>query len=129
VAKEFDRVEGLAHSLGRGVRPARPKELLREIGSVLLIQTSTVGRVEIAEKPEMAWDDPELDRLYERLSVEYELRDRDSALTRKLELISRTAEMYLELLHNRRSLRVEWYIVFLIAVEIVLILYDIFVKK
>ncbi len=126
VASVFDRVEELAAKLGRGARPGSGRRLLREIGNVLRIQTQTVGRVEVTEKPELTWDDPALDRLYERLAVEYELRDRDLALSRKLELISRTAETYLELLFNRRSLRVEWYIVALIAFEIGLYLWEIF---
>jgi uncharacterized Rmd1/YagE family protein len=82
-----------------------------------------VGRVEIGENPEILWDRPELERLYMRLIDEYELRERHRAIERKLELISRTAETALELLHNKRSLRVEWYIVILILVEIVLFLY------
>ncbi len=73
-----------------------------------------------------AW--PDLDRLYEKLGVEYELRDRDRALSRKLELISGTAETLLEILQSRRSLRVEWYIVILIFIEILIILYDIFAR-
>jgi uncharacterized Rmd1/YagE family protein len=90
------------------------------------VQTQTVGRVEVTEKPEITWDRPDLDRLYERLSLEYELRDRDRALTRKLEFISDTAQIYLDLLDAQKSLRLEWYIVILILVEIVLIVYDIF---
>jgi uncharacterized Rmd1/YagE family protein len=126
VASVFDRIERLAQRLGQGARPIGGSDLLREIGSVLLIQARTVGRVEVTEKPETTWDDPELDRFYERLAAEYELRERDVALSRKLELVSRTAETYLDLIHNRRSLRVEWYIVILILVEILLILYDLF---
>ena len=118
VAGVFDRVEALARNLSRGGRRRRGKTLLREIGTVLM--------AEVAEKPEIVWDDPELDRLWERLAVEYELRDRDLALSRKLDLVARTAETHLDLLHNRHSLRLEWYIVILIAVEIVLIVYDIF---
>ena len=125
LARAFDRIERLAEGL-IGARLIRGHALLREIGSSLLIQTRTVGRVEVTENPEITWDQPELDRLFERLAHEYELRDRDLALSRKLDLVSRTAETYLDLIHNRRSLRVEWYIVILIAVEIVLILYDIF---
>jgi uncharacterized Rmd1/YagE family protein len=87
-----------------------------------------VGRVEVTEKPEITWDDPKLDRLYERLSIEYELRERDRALSRKLELISHTAQTYLNLLQHRQSLRVEWYIVLLIVVEIVLFIYDLFFR-
>lgn len=125
VADAFDRIEHLAERLCRGESPARGKqEILNEIGNVLLILTRTVGRVEVTEKPEITWDDPDLDRLYQRLASEYELRDRDLALSRKLELVSRTAETYLDLVNNRQTLRVEWYIVILIVVEIVLSLYE-----
>ena len=124
VADAFDRIEQLAERLCRGESPARgKKEVLTEIGNVLLILTRTVGRVEVTEKPEITWDDADLDRLYQRLAAEYELRDRDLALSRKLELVSRTAETYLDLVNNRQTLRVEWYIVILIVVEIALSLY------
>ena len=126
-AAAFDRAESLAEQLERGARtPGTGSDLLQQIGEALLTQTRTVGRVEVTEKPEITWDAPELDRLYERLAVEYELRDRDRALTRKLELVSRTSETTLDLLQTRRGLRLELYIVILIVVEIVLILYDIF---
>jgi uncharacterized Rmd1/YagE family protein len=121
----FDRVEPLAAEMQRGRWTRIPaRTLLRQIGSVLSAETLTVGRVEVTEKPELTWDRPDLDRLYERLSVEYELRERDRALTRKLELISRTSETLLDLIQNRRMLHVELYIVLLIAVEIVIMLYD-----
>jgi uncharacterized Rmd1/YagE family protein len=130
VAAVFDRIECLASDFQRGVRrPSYGRELLRQIGDVLLTQAQTVGRVEVTEKPEMVWDDAALDRLYERLSAEYELRERDLALGRKLDLIARTAQTYLDLLQNRQGLRVEWYIVILILVEIVLILYDLYVRS
>jgi uncharacterized Rmd1/YagE family protein len=130
VAAVFDRIERLASDFQRGVRrPSYGRELLRQIGDVLLTQAQTVGRVEVTEKPEMVWDDAALDRLYERLSAEYELRERDLALGRKLDLIARTAQTYLDLLQNRQGLRVEWYIVILILVEIVLILYDLYVRS
>jgi uncharacterized Rmd1/YagE family protein len=127
LARVFDRIEKMAEALGRGASPARDRDLLREIGSVLSTQVRMVGRVEISDKPEITWERPELDRLYERLAAEYELRDRDLALSRKLGLVASTAETYLELLQNRRSIRVEWYIVLLIVVEIALTLYEMFV--
>lgn len=125
VAAVFERIEPQAEELRRRGRTlARGTELLREIGDVLLVQTRTVARVEISEKPELTWDRAELDRLYVRLSTEYELRPRDLALTRKLELITEATGTLLDLLRNRSSLRVEWYIVALIVFEILLTLYD-----
>ncbi len=85
-----------------------------------------VARVEVSEKPEILWDHPELERIYLRLQDEYEVRERHLALERKLDLIARTVETLLDLLQHDRSLRVEWYIVILIVVEIFLTLYAMF---
>jgi uncharacterized Rmd1/YagE family protein len=122
VAEVFDHVEPLAVNLRQG-RTAGGKVLLQQMGDVLLMQQQMVGRVEVIDKPELIWERPDLDRLFMRLEDEYELRERHRALDRKLELISRTAETVLRLLQERRSLRVEWYIVILIMVEIVLTVY------
>ncbi len=126
VASVFERIEPFARSLGQGGQTSSEgRALLRQIGDVLLMQHRMVGRVEVAEKPDLLWDHPELERLYARLQDEYELNDRARALDRKLELISRTASTSLDLLQNRRTLRVEWYIVILIVVElVVLVLYE-----
>lgn len=129
ISDTFVHIEPLAVHLqekGRGWRKSR--ELLHYIGGALLTQHRTVGRVEIMEKPEILWEHPELERLYQRLSEEYELRERHFALDKKLSLISNTANTLLDLLHTRRSLRVEWYIVILIVVEIILTLYELFFR-
>ena len=117
----FDRIEPLAATLREGGRPgATGKVLLRHIGDVLLMQQKMVGRVGTSETPELLWEHPELERLYLRLSDEYELRDRDRALDRKLDIVSRTVETLLGLVQTRSSMRVEWYIVLLIVAELVL---------
>ena len=64
----------------------------------------------------------ELERIWARLRDEFEIRERFAALHGKLALISRTAETALELLQNRRALRVEYAIVGLIVFEIFLTL-------
>lgn len=121
----MERVEALAERLrgGRG-KPVRSDELLREIGDALLAQSRTIGRAEVSEKLELTWDLPDVDRMYERLAVEYELADRDRVLHRKLDLIDKTATIYLELIRTRQSMRLEWYIVVLILVEVGLYVYD-----
>jgi uncharacterized Rmd1/YagE family protein len=125
VSASFDRIEPLAANLQRyGKGGNQGRELVRHIGDNLVIQSKMVGRAEIMEKPELLWDRPELERLYHRLEDEYELSERHLALERKLDLVSRTAETLLELLNTKRSLRVEWYIVILIMLEILLTLYE-----
>ena len=124
VAAAFDLIEPLAVDLNKGRGTRQSSDLLRYIGSTLLIQQRMVGRVEVAEKPDLLWDQPELERLYIRLQNEYELKERHLALERKLSLIAQTAETLLDILRNERSHRVEWYIVILIILEILLTLYQ-----
>lgn len=129
VAGVFDKIEPLAAGLQyKGRSHFANRELLHHIGSTLLIQHKTVGRVEVGEKPEILWERPDLERLYARLEDEYELRERHVALERKLDLISKTAQTLLDMLQAKRTLRVEWYIVILILVEIMLTLYEMFLR-
>jgi required for meiotic nuclear division protein 1 len=130
IAEIFDGIEPLAAVLRkRGRAGARSKELLRHIGDVLLMQQKMVGRVETGEKPQLLWEHPELERLYMRLAEEYELRDRDRALDRKLDVISRTVETLLSLVQTRSSMRVEWYIVLLIIAELLLTTYPLLLNR
>jgi required for meiotic nuclear division protein 1 len=130
IADLFDRIEPLAATLGeKGRAGASGKVLLRHIGDVLLMQQKMVGRVETAETPELLWEHPELERFYMRLADEYELRDRDRALDRKLDIVSRTVETLLGLVQTRSSLRVEWYIVLLIVAELALTLYPMLLRR
>ncbi len=121
IAGSFDRIEPFANELQTGGQHREPgKELLRHIGDTLSINAMMVGRVEISEKPELLWEQPKLEGLYLRLESEYELRERHLSLERKLALISQTAGTFLRLLQDKRTLRVEWYIVILIFVEIII---------
>ena len=129
VAGEFDRLEPLAVQLDRTGRiPGKSKELLKKIGSMLLVEQRMVGRAEITEKPEILWDNPVLEGLFARLEDEFEIRERHAAIERKLNLISQTAHTVLELLSSKHSLRVEWYILLLIVFEILLTLYQLFFR-
>jgi uncharacterized Rmd1/YagE family protein len=93
---------------------------LQHIGRVLLTQHRMVGRVEVEEKPDVLWNHPELERLYLRLVDEYELTERSRAMERKLALIGKTADTLLDLVQTQRSVRLEWYIIGLIALELLL---------
>ncbi len=129
MAKEFDKIEAIASNLERTSRGGNAKELLRFIGAALLSEHRMVGRAEINDKPELIWDKPDLERLFLRLEDAYEISERYSALERKLDLITHTAQTGLELIQNRRSLRVEWYVVALIVMELIVSLIDLYFRK
>jgi uncharacterized Rmd1/YagE family protein len=121
IAQAFDQIEPLADRLQRtGATGSQARQLLQHIGRVLLTQHRMVGRVEVDEKPDVLWDHPELERLYSRLEDEYELAERSRAMERKLALIGKTADTLLDLVQTQRSVRLEWYIIGLIALELLL---------
>jgi uncharacterized Rmd1/YagE family protein len=121
VAAVFDLVEPFARQLAEhGRANAGRHAILKIIGNALLVQHRVSGRVAVAEKPDVVWDRPDLDRLYARLEDEYELKERAEALARKLAVIADTAEVLTDIIDTRRSLRLEIIIVVLIAVELVI---------
>ena len=129
IAASFERIEPLASELQQtGSIGARAKDLLKHIGSMLLSEHLMVGRIELGEKPELLWERPDLEGLFIRLEDEYEIKERHASLGRKLNLISHTAQTLLQLQQSRHSLRLELYIVILIVVEILLTLYELFLR-
>ena len=123
----FDVIEPFAATLARSGRPPfRRRAMLRLIGQALLAQHRVSGRVAVEEKPDVLWDRPDLERLYARLEDEYELKERASALKRKLDVIVETAHALTDIIDADRATRLEATIVILIVAELVVTLYQIY---
>ncbi|MCP3459867.1 RMD1 family protein [Bradyrhizobium sp. CCGUVB23] len=121
VAAVFDVIEPFARELAQhGRTPRRRKGILQLIGNALLVQQRVAGRVAVAEKPDVLWEKPGLDRLYSRLEDEYELKERLDTLERKLKAISETANALTDIIDTQRSLRLEVAVVVLIVIEVVI---------
>jgi uncharacterized Rmd1/YagE family protein len=130
VASVFDQIEPFARELAASGRiPGGRRTILRLIGNALLVQHRVSGRVAVAEKPDVLWDRPDLERLYARLGDEYELKERADTLNRKLAVIAETATALTDVIDTERSLRIEVAIVVLILLEIVIAAYQIFAAQ
>jgi len=127
VSKVFETIEPFAAELARtGRSPSNRRSMLRTIGQALLVHHRMSGRVEVEEKPDVLWDNPQVERLYARLTDEYELKERAGAVTRKWRVISDTTQALTDLIDTERSTRLEATIVALIVVEILIALFDVF---
>jgi len=129
IAKAFEQITVVADKLKAGKLPSENQgELLRQIGEALSIQQRLASRVDLDEKPDVLWDHPELERAWAKLVDEYDLPQRARAIDRKLAIIRETSETIGDLISTRTSHKLEWYIIALIAFEIVMSLYDRFLK-
>jgi uncharacterized Rmd1/YagE family protein len=119
VEEVFDAVEPWARDLSEGGRtPGGRRAMLKLIGSALLVQHRVSRRVAAADRLDVLWDRPDLDRFYSRLEDEYELVERWEALNRRLALVGETAARFTDLIDTERSLRLELIIVALILAEL-----------
>jgi uncharacterized Rmd1/YagE family protein len=100
--------------------PKDRKALLRLIGSALLAQHRVSGRIAFAEKPDILWEHPELERFYARLEDEYEIIERGTLLNGKMTVIVSAAETFTDLMDTARSARLELLIVLLIVAELII---------
>lgn len=129
VSKVIEVIEPFAATLARtGRSHSNRREILRTIGQALLVHHRMSGRVEIEERPDILWDQPEFERLHARLADEYELNERAKSLTRKLSVISETARALTDIIDTERSVKLEMTIVALIVVEVLVTFYELFVR-
>ena len=130
VASVFDTTEPFARELARGGRMhGSRRSILKNIGNALLVRHRVSGPVEVAEKPDVLWDKPHLERLYARLEDEYELKERAESLNRKLAVIAESAQVLTDIIDTRRSLRLEVIIVLLILFEVIMTIYQLAIGR
>lgn len=129
VARVFEVTEPFAIDLARrGRSPSNRRQMLRTIGQALLVHHRMSGRIEVEEKPDVLWDHPLLERLHARLVDEYEIKERALGLARKLRVIDETARALTDIIDTERSVRLEATIIILIAVEIIMAFYEVFIR-
>ena len=129
VTAVFDVIEPLARELAEhGRTPGGRRTILKHIGNALLVQQRVSGLVAVAEKPDVLWERTDLERFYARLEDEYELKERADLLTRKLTVISDTAQALADIIDTERSLRLERIIIALILLETIFAGYQLFLR-
>jgi len=124
VSDVFDRSAPVVSDLReRGRARLTIRQVMELVGNVLAARHRVMGVVQVSERPDLLWDHPELDRLYNRLEAEYELEERAETLERKFGALGGFSEVLLNIVQDKRAFRLEAAIVALIAVEIVLSLF------
>ena len=121
IASVFDTIEPAVTTLAVSGRiPKDRKALLQLIGSALLAQHRVSGRIAFAEKPEVLWEHPELERFYARLEDEFEIVERGTLLNGKMTVLGSVAETFTDMMDTARSARLELLIVILIVAELII---------
>ncbi len=106
----------------------KEKDLVKFIGICLNTKQKLISSTYILDSPDPAWEDQALADLHRPMAEMFELRERYKNLEYRLQLIQDTVEVLSDLAQNRRVYYLEFAIVLLIAVEVVLFVYDILTR-
>lgn len=98
--------------------------LLRQVGHILSVKQNAVSNISLFDKPDETWERVELEKLYNELHSEYELRDRFDVLNEKIDFLSENNTTLLNFISSQKSNFLELIIIILIAIEIILFLPD-----
>jgi uncharacterized Rmd1/YagE family protein len=110
------RVERLE---SRGTVSLRTRPLHRFIGAAVSTRSDVLSVLHLLDKPDEAWDDPGMDRIYDELRAEFDLVDRYQALEMKLRSVQEALELILDVARDRRLVSLELAVVVLIGFEII----------
>lgn len=120
----FDEVGVMISRLGQGVLELPDKKLAKLTSSVLDFKYTSIAHIMVLDKPEITWDNEEADRFYLTISNLFELRPRYQEIKHRAETLLDVTDVFSNLSHARRSARLEWIIIILIAFEIVMALWQ-----
>lgn len=120
----FDEVEVLIANLGEGKLELSDRRMARLASSILGFKYTSIAHIMVLDKPEITWADPEADRLYLTMARLFELNPRYQEIKHKSETLLDMTDVFSSLSHARRSARLEWIIIVLIAIEIILYLLE-----
>lgn len=125
----FDEVEVLIANLARGKLDLPDRDMAKLASSILSFKFTSIAHIMVLDKPEITWVDPEADRLYLTMARLFELNPRYQEIKHKSETLLNMTDVFSSLSHARRSARLEWIIIILIAIEIIIYIFELIPRR
>jgi uncharacterized Rmd1/YagE family protein len=119
-------ISGFLKNTGRMRRTARI--INKFIGYCMTTKQDLVTSMYLLDKPDETWEDQILHNLHRDAAEMFELKERYRTVDHKLKMIEDNLKIIANLLANKKMAFLEWLIIVLIAVEVVLFVYELWVK-
>eukprot|EP00112_Aurelia_sp_Birch-Aquarium-sp1_P019649 Seg4906.1_Seg4906.3 transcript_id=Seg4906.1_Seg4906.3/GoldUCD/mRNA.D3Y31 product="Required for meiotic nuclear division protein 1-like" protein_id=Seg4906.1_Seg4906.3/GoldUCD/D3Y31 len=115
-----DSLRNIPEDLQRGHKPNMSrKEVLQKLGELLSLRHQINLYSDLLMTPDFYWDREDLEHLYNKTCNYLDVGRRTKVTNEKLNMCSEMVEILRSHLNERHSLRLEWAIVALIAIEVV----------
>lgn len=119
VDRILERAYGIWEHLSQTGQFDLPKgQLFKLVAEVNKAHTEVYTNLQFFDRHEVVWENPHYDDLRELLWQEFEIRNRLTDVSDKVDVCSQQLRFCLETLQNRKSDALEWTIIVLITLEI-----------
>lgn len=98
--------------------------LFKTVAQNHIIFNDMISKIRIKDRSDTAWNLTKYEAIHYGMKDEFEIDDRFEHIEFKLNLIQQNAKFFVEVLQSQKSNTLEWIIVFLIAVECVIMTAD-----
>jgi len=125
----LDEIEDVVSYLNQGQLTTSDSQLAKLSARVLGFKLNTLSYIMLLDKPDITWVNEDAEYMFTELSSIFELEDRYGKIRQKSDTLLDITQVFSTLAHAKRGNRLEWAVIILIAIEIVLSLYEMFVMK
>lgn len=123
IQKTINQTNQLPRDLARrGKIGLSRREIAKKMGEIFLERNFVNLHAEIIDTPELFWDRPELEPLYQETVHYLDITKRVELLNKKLNILHELFEILSNQLNQRHSFRLEIIIILLIFIEVVIVL-------
>lgn len=128
IERLLDEAEPVVKALAAGRISSSDGKIARLAGQILSFRLDTLSYIQLLDKPDATWDHPEAEELFAKLSQFFELSDRYEKIQAKSAVLMDLTEVVTTYAHHHRGARLEWAVILLFVFEILLTLYEMFLR-
>lgn len=118
--KLYDRIEN--------IKTKDRKNLMNFASAIAKERFEILNQLYLLDKPDIVWDDFELESLYNQLALQLELKSRFDVIEYKISFLKESVEFITDRVNQKSSEFLEWIIIWLIGVEILFSTYEYIIK-
>jgi uncharacterized Rmd1/YagE family protein len=118
--KLYDKIEN--------IKAKDRKNLMSFASSIAKERFEILNQLYLLDKPDIIWDDFELESLYNQLALQLELKSRFDVIEYKISFLKESVEFITDRVNQKSSEFLEWIIIWLIVIEVLFSTYEYIIK-
>lgn len=124
VSQAMARFQPVVHAMREeGKLPLNHREVLALVAFAMEIRSVVLENLTLFDDPPESWESESLAHLDSALFDQFDLEERINAINQKLAYLKDAGSTLMEVLNHRKSVRLEWIVIILIAIEVVYFLW------